>query len=169
MRLPGRSLLPALLSGLLLAVSCLLALPAAAQNWPARQPIRFIVPYPPGGASDVTARVLGPNAINPAVYSKLPFDPIRDFTPITLTSIVPLVVLVTPSLPVKSMAVIQMLIVSRLNSEIVRILKLPDVAEKLSSLGADIVGSSPEEFAHYLDAEIGKWRAVARASHVQLE
>lgn len=30
-----------------------------AQGWPTAQPIRFVIPYPPGGASDVTARILG--------------------------------------------------------------------------------------------------------------
>src|ERR1017187_8267225 len=45
---------------------------------------------------------LGPNAINPAVYKKLPYDPIKDFAPITLTSVVPQIVVVAPSLPIKS-------------------------------------------------------------------
>ena len=46
------------------AVAALLALiaagttPAAAQDWPGRSPIRFIVPYPPGGSTDVGARVI---------------------------------------------------------------------------------------------------------------
>ena len=121
---------------------------AQAQEWPARQPIRFVVVYPPGGASDVTARLLaakltdtlgqsvvvenrpgangiiatdfvaksapdgytllmanlGPNALNPVVYKKLPYDAIKDFAGVTLTTIVPQVVLVNPSLPIKSIA-----------------------------------------------------------------
>ena len=43
--------------GLLAAL--MIPLMAQAQAWPTRQPIKFIVPYPPGGASDVTARILG--------------------------------------------------------------------------------------------------------------
>jgi tripartite-type tricarboxylate transporter receptor subunit TctC len=60
-------------------------------------------------------------------------------------------------------------IVQRLNTEIVRILKQPDVAEKLSSLGADIVGSTPEEFDRYLKAEIAKWGKVARDNNIRLD
>jgi tripartite-type tricarboxylate transporter receptor subunit TctC len=96
------------------------------------RPIRFIVPYPAGGALDVMARVLaeqvkdslGPvivenrpgaggnigadtvakaapdgntivmgavatHAINPWLYSRIPYDPLRDFTPITRVAQVP--------------------------------------------------------------------------------
>jgi tripartite-type tricarboxylate transporter receptor subunit TctC len=60
-------------------------------------------------------------------------------------------------------------IVQRLHTEIVRILKMPDVAEKLSSLGADIVGSTPEEFDKYLRAEIAKWGKVARDNNIRLD
>ena len=131
----------------LLSAALLVCSSAWAQTWPTKGTIKIVIPYPPGGASDVTARVLanklteslkqsvvvenkpgangilalesvaksapdgytllmanlGPNAINPGLYAKLPYDPIKDFTPITLTSVVPLVVLVTNSLPVKTM------------------------------------------------------------------
>lgn len=42
-------------------------------------------------------------AINPAIYAKLPFDVRRDLAPISLTTTLPLVVVVSPQLPVKSM------------------------------------------------------------------
>lgn len=45
---------------------------------------------------------LGPNALNPVVYKKLPYDALKDFAGVTLTTIVPQVVLVNPSLPIKS-------------------------------------------------------------------
>ena len=60
-------------------------------------------------------------------------------------------------------------IVKRLNTEIIRILKLPDISEKMTSLGADIVGSSPEEFDKYLRAEISKWGKVARENNIRLD
>jgi tripartite-type tricarboxylate transporter receptor subunit TctC len=60
-------------------------------------------------------------------------------------------------------------IVNRLNAEINRILKMPDVQEKLEALGAVIVGSTPEEFGTYVKAEIAKWGKVAHDNNVTLE
>jgi tripartite-type tricarboxylate transporter receptor subunit TctC len=60
-------------------------------------------------------------------------------------------------------------IVVRLHAELGRILKMPDVSEKLSSLGAEIVAGTPEEFAAYLQAEIAKWGKVARDANVKLD
>ena len=47
---------------------------------------------------------LGPNAINPAVYAKLPYDTVKDFAPVILTTIVPLVIVTAADSPVKSLA-----------------------------------------------------------------
>jgi tripartite-type tricarboxylate transporter receptor subunit TctC len=301
----------------------------AQDKWPSKS-IRFVVPWPPGGASDVTARILGqklqqalgqpvvvenhpggngiialelvakspadgytilmansgPNAINPVLYEKLPYDAIKDFAPITLTTMVPLILTVNPTVDVKNvkelltyakahpgelnmaspgqttvggMAVdllkymtgidvlhviykgdspaitallagqVQVMlptviaitahiksgrlralavasakrissmpdlptmdeagvpgfeadswggvmvpagtppaVVQRLHAEIVRILKMPDVAERLHSLGAEIIGGTPEEFAAYLKSEIDKWGKVARSTNSKL-
>jgi len=122
-----------------------LAVPVAAQPAYPAKPIRYIVPYPPGGPLDIVARGLaqkiGPklgqqvlvdnrpgaggnigadavakapadgytilmgavatHAINPHLYRKLPYDAVRDFTPVTLVTQVPNVLVVHPSLPVK--------------------------------------------------------------------
>ncbi|MEF9999299.1 MAG: tripartite tricarboxylate transporter substrate binding protein [Comamonas sp.] len=110
---------------------------AQAQNFPTK-PIKIVVPWAPGGATDVIARVLGQklgerlgqpvivenkagaggnigtaafireaadghtllmgtsstNAINPSLYKDLPFDPVKDFTPIMLVATVPNVLVV---------------------------------------------------------------------------
>ena len=55
-------------------------------------------------------------------------------------------------------------IVSRLNAEILRIYKLPDVAERLKTLGLDSILSTPDELAKYQTGEIAKWAKVVKDS-----
>ena len=115
---------------------------ASAQGYPA-QPIRLIVPWPPGGGVDTSARIIAqpfakrlgqsividnkpgaagnigteqaarakadgytllmgsvsPNAINPHLYARLGFDPVKDFAPVALVASVPNVLVVQPSAP----------------------------------------------------------------------
>jgi tripartite-type tricarboxylate transporter receptor subunit TctC len=119
------------------------------QAQPAAYPgksVRFIVPFPAGGPTDVLARVIGqklseqlgqpvvldnrsgaggnlgielaaksppdgytvvlgapPLAISPHLYAKLNYDPIRDFAPVSLVASMPTVLLVHPSVPVKTL------------------------------------------------------------------
>ncbi|MBL8304996.1 MAG: tripartite tricarboxylate transporter substrate binding protein [Ideonella sp.] len=47
---------------------------------------------------------MGTHAINPALYQKLRYDPVRDFAPISLTHITPRVLVVGPSVPARSIA-----------------------------------------------------------------
>jgi len=56
-------------------------------------------------------------------------------------------------------------VVNKLNAEIVKILALPDVKDKLSNqLGMTIVGSSPEELAAHMAKEIPRWAELVRKS-----
>ena len=115
------------------------------QSYPTK-PIRFIVPFAPGGSTDTLARTLGQKlsaslgqqvvvdnragangnigmeivaraapdgytivlgyianlAIGPGLYAKLPFDPVRDYAPITQLASSPNILAVHPSLPVTS-------------------------------------------------------------------
>jgi len=133
------------LRNLCLTAAILVALPAVAQNFPAK-PVRIVVGFAPGGTTDITGRVMaqrfteqvghpvlvenrpgaGGNigaefvarssadgytllltsianqAISPSLYAKLPFDAVKDFTPITQVISIPNVFVVHPSLPVKT-------------------------------------------------------------------
>jgi tripartite-type tricarboxylate transporter receptor subunit TctC len=55
-------------------------------------------------------------------------------------------------------------IVATLNREIARILALPDVKERISSLGAEIVATSPEEFDRFNRTQIAQWAKVVKFS-----
>ena len=60
-------------------------------------------------------------------------------------------------------------IVNKLQSEIARVLVLPEVKDRLSADGADPVGNRPDEFAAYIKAEIAKWDKVVKTGGIRLE
>ena len=60
-------------------------------------------------------------------------------------------------------------IITRLNTEFVKAMKAPDILEKLSGLGAEAKGSTPDEFAAYIRAETEKMRAAVKASGAKVE
>ena len=307
-----------------IAVSCM----AQAQEYPGK-PIRWIVPYTPGGGTDTFARVIGQKmseawgqqvlienrpgaggniatelvakapadgymilavgpfiAVNLSIYSKLGYDPVRDFTPITQFAAVNTFLVVHPSMPVKSVkelialakappgqinygsggpgstphlatelmqnlagiklvhvpykgvesviglmrGEISMLfeslislggniqsgrvrvlavgsakralampevptlaeagvpgyemvswfgvlapagtpkpVIAKLNAEIARALNLPDIKQRLLSLGAEPVGNTPEQFDALIKSEITKWAGVAKAGGIRVD
>jgi len=60
-------------------------------------------------------------------------------------------------------------IVNKLARETARVLKLPDVNARLSDLGAEPVGGTPEQFAAHIKAEIAKWAKVIKEANVELQ
>jgi tripartite-type tricarboxylate transporter receptor subunit TctC len=60
-------------------------------------------------------------------------------------------------------------IIERLNKELVRALRGPDIAPRLTADGLDVVAGSPEELAAYLRANIEKWAKVVKAAGIAPE
>ena len=124
-----------------------LTIGASAQQAYPNKPIRLIVPFPPGGGTDIMARIVanklqetvkwnividnrpgaGGNigvdlaakspadgytivvgqtsnlAVNPTLYPKLPYNPLKDFAPVTTVATAPLVLVVPANSPFKSL------------------------------------------------------------------
>jgi tripartite-type tricarboxylate transporter receptor subunit TctC len=60
-------------------------------------------------------------------------------------------------------------IVAKLNQEMLKALQLPDIKERMASLGADIVGTSVEVTAKFFASEVAKYTQVAREAKIQAE
>jgi tripartite-type tricarboxylate transporter receptor subunit TctC len=60
-------------------------------------------------------------------------------------------------------------LIERLNRDIVGVLRMPDLRERLATFGAEVVAGTPREFADYIAAEIPKWAKVVRDSGARIE
>jgi tripartite-type tricarboxylate transporter receptor subunit TctC len=60
-------------------------------------------------------------------------------------------------------------LIERLNRDIVKVLRLPDLRERLESLGAELATGTPRDFADYIAREIPKWEKVVKDSGARAE
>jgi len=60
-------------------------------------------------------------------------------------------------------------VIDKLNREVARILALPDARERLSRLGSEPIGNTPQEARQYIAAEFEKWSKVVKAAGIKAE
>ncbi|SKA34269.1 Tripartite-type tricarboxylate transporter, receptor component TctC [Enhydrobacter aerosaccus] len=60
-------------------------------------------------------------------------------------------------------------VIERLHVEVAKIMRMPDIKEKFADLGADTIGSTPQELATFLAAEMAKWAEVVKAANIKIE
>ncbi|MBL0900357.1 MAG: hypothetical protein IBJ17_16890 [Reyranella sp.] len=60
-------------------------------------------------------------------------------------------------------------VIARLNAEVARIMRLEEIKAKFADLGADAVGSTPDELAAFLRAEMTKWAEVVKTANIKAE
>lgn len=59
--------------------------------------------------------------------------------------------------------------VSRIHSDVVRVLKEDEVRKRISEMGADVVGNSPEEFGAAMRAESAQWADIIKSANIRAE
>ena len=60
-------------------------------------------------------------------------------------------------------------VVNRLSMEIAKIARSPDMRERLEGMGAEPVGSTPEEFGAVMARDIAKWTALAKSVGIKID
>jgi tripartite-type tricarboxylate transporter receptor subunit TctC len=60
-------------------------------------------------------------------------------------------------------------VIDRLNGEMVRILRTPEVSERLSPMGLEILATSPDEFAQVIKADAAKWAKVVKDAGIKAD
>ena len=60
-------------------------------------------------------------------------------------------------------------IAAKLNAEVVRIVKLPDIRQKLDGMGVDPLGNTPEQVSEWIRREIAKYGPVVKAGNIKAE
>lgn len=60
-------------------------------------------------------------------------------------------------------------VISRLNGELVKVLRLPDLRDRLAGQGAEPAAGTPGEFHAFLKDEIAKWGKVVKAANISAE
>ena len=158
-----------------------------AAGYPAK-PVRLSVPWPPGGGTDVFARVIGqklaerigyavvidnrPGAagnIGAELVAKSPADGYTIMLATITLATNPGMYSYSSWFGFFAPAATPAGTVAKLNREIVNILQVPDMKQRLTQDGADVVAGTAPEFAAYLAAETKKWAQVIRQAGIRAD
>ena len=60
-------------------------------------------------------------------------------------------------------------VVAKLNAEIVKVLAIPDIRQRLVEGGSEVIGNSPEAADRFLHSEIARWGAVVKAANIRAD
>ena len=60
-------------------------------------------------------------------------------------------------------------LITRLHTELVKVIRMPDLRELVSSQGTELLTNTPDEFVVFLKAEIAKWGKVVKSSGMKIE
>ena len=125
---------------------------------------------------------LGTHAVNVSLFSRLPYDPVRDFAPIALALEAEGLLVVHPSVPAQNVAELiahararpdalsyapagtPAEIVGRLNGEVQKFMQSKEISARLTAEGARFIPMTPDQFGNFVKAEIAKWAPVVKAS-----
>src|SRR5436190_1728089 len=157
----------------------------------------FVAKADPDGYTILVGSI-GVFSINAALFKDLRYDPVRDFAPITLAVTTPNVLVTKPELAAKSRhpqlanvpttgeagfpdlvvtswqavaapAKTPREVVRRLNEATVRALRSPEMRERMTQIGFDVVAGTPEEFGAFMKAEVERWTQVVKRGGIQPE
>ncbi len=60
-------------------------------------------------------------------------------------------------------------LINRLHADISKVLQQPDFRERIAGMGADVIGSSPDQFGAFMKAESAKWGKVIKDANIKAE
>ena len=170
-------------SASMIAAALSMVTTSRAQNYPVK-PIRYIVAFPAGGTTDIKGGAFAmtdliggqielsfenaPNCVPHVQSGRLRAIGVTTLTRAQALPDTPPIADAVPGFEVGSWqglfvpAGVPPAIVSKLNTEVRRILALDDVRSRIVGLGAEVATNTPEQFVEFIKVEMTKWEKVSR-------
>src|SRR5437588_272676 len=132
-----------------------------------------------------------PLSAAPLLMRNLSYDPVKDFEPVSRVGSFTLMLVVNPSLPVKSVkelidyakehpgklsfasantsGIVAGETLARLNTELRKIIEHADIKSKLGNVGFEAFSSTSQEFGNFNKVQLGKWGKMVKDAGLQPE